>query len=209
MRRRDILMAAAGALVTTALAGGIAVAAIPDDGGVINACYAKSSGALRVIDPAAGQICRAKELALTWSQTGPTGDPGPAGAPGPKGDPGVKGDPGSAGAPGTPGAKGEPGATGPPGPQGVPGPAGPAGPGGVSGYEIVNDSFDVGGFSTGAGDVVCPSGKKVLGGGVFASSSHVIRTAPNGFGTGWMGVVGNPFVGAERVTVYAICANVG
>lgn len=204
MRGRDAFAAALGALATAALAGGIAVAAIPDDGGVIQACYTKNTGALRVIDTARGQTCHpSKELALAWSQTGPKGDPGD---PGPAG---AKGDQGEPGADGMPGATGATGPVGPQGAKGDKGDPGPAGPGGVSGYEIVNDSFDVGGFSTGAGDVVCPSGKKVLGGGVFASSSHVVRTAPNGFGTGWMGVVGNPFVGAERVTVYAICANVG
>ncbi|MGH3072736.1 MAG: hypothetical protein ACRDNB_10780, partial [Gaiellaceae bacterium] len=80
MRRRDALAAAGGALAATALAGGIAVAAIPGDGGVIQACYTKGTGALRVIDTARGQTCHpTKELALAWNQAGAKGDPGPAG----------------------------------------------------------------------------------------------------------------------------------
>ena len=38
MRKRDLLSAALGALVATALAGGIAWAAIPSADGVINGC---------------------------------------------------------------------------------------------------------------------------------------------------------------------------
>jgi hypothetical protein len=188
------------------------VAAIPDGGGVINACYKKNTGELRVIDAERAQVCHpTKELALAWSQVGPQGLPGPAGSPGEKGD---KGDPGAAGvpgAPGAPGAKGETGATGATGatgPQGIPGPPGPAGPGGISGYEIVSDSFDVGGFQTGIGSVSCPAGKKVLGGGAHAASSHVVRSAPLGSGA-WQAVFANPFIGAETVFVTAICANVG
>src|SRR5215217_1494885 len=42
---------------------GAAVAAIPSNG-TISACYAKNSGALRVIDT--GQSCTAKEIQLAW-----------------------------------------------------------------------------------------------------------------------------------------------
>jgi hypothetical protein len=103
--RRELTYAAVGALAATALAGGIAVAAIPGPGGTIQACYTKTTGALRVIDPEKGQTCHpSKELALAWSQAGTKGDQGdpgpagPAGAAGPKGD---KGDPGEKGADGT------------------------------------------------------------------------------------------------------------
>lgn len=70
-----------------ALAVGIASAAIPSSGGVINGCYQKNNGQLRVIDPAQG-ACNPSEVALNWSQTGPKGDqglPGPAGPAGPVG----------------------------------------------------------------------------------------------------------------------------
>jgi hypothetical protein len=61
---------------------GITYAAIPDNG-VIHGCYAKNTGALRVIDTA--QTCTSKETLLNWNQTGPVGPQGPAGPPGPAG----------------------------------------------------------------------------------------------------------------------------
>jgi hypothetical protein len=64
--------------VTVALilgASGFAVAAIPNDKGEIQACYKKSDGKLRVIDPAkkgkAGK-CKSDEKALNWTQKGLT-----------------------------------------------------------------------------------------------------------------------------------------
>jgi hypothetical protein len=66
-----------------ALGVAVAGAAIPDEAGVVHACYAKG-GALRVIDASAGS-CGSKETPLDWNVQGP---PGPAGPPGPKGDPG-------------------------------------------------------------------------------------------------------------------------
>jgi hypothetical protein len=58
------------------LAGGAALAAIPDSSGVIHGCYQKNVGNLRVIDPSAGDSCRPPEIALNWSQTGPKGRQG-------------------------------------------------------------------------------------------------------------------------------------
>jgi hypothetical protein len=60
-RRRWLVAILAGALVAT---GGLAYAAVPDAGGVIHACYTKSSGGLRVIDTALGQSCKANEAAI-------------------------------------------------------------------------------------------------------------------------------------------------
>ncbi len=54
-------------------------AAIPDSNGVINGCYQKNVGNLRVIDPSAGDSCRPSEIAISWSQTGPQGPAGPVG----------------------------------------------------------------------------------------------------------------------------------
>jgi hypothetical protein len=66
-----------GVLLVVAVAvaaGGIAYAAIPDSNGVIDGCYAKKDGALRVIDTAAGATCDTKkENAIHWDQTGQTG----------------------------------------------------------------------------------------------------------------------------------------
>lgn len=65
------------------VAGGVAYAAIPDSSGTIHACYAKSGGALRVIDSAAS--CKSGETSLNWSQQGVPGPAGPAGPTGPVG----------------------------------------------------------------------------------------------------------------------------
>jgi len=78
IRRRSVSIGAAGA-VLLAVAGGIGYAAIPTNG-LINGCYAKTNGGLRVIDPSAGQACTQKETALQWSQAGPKGDRGPSDA---------------------------------------------------------------------------------------------------------------------------------
>lgn len=60
--------------------GGIAYASIPDSGGVINACYSKKGGALRVIDTGTGETCNTRtEIAVGWNQAGTPGPPGPAG----------------------------------------------------------------------------------------------------------------------------------
>jgi hypothetical protein len=82
MRKRDLLSAAAGAAVASVLAGGIAWAAIPAAGGVIDGCYQKNRGQLRVIDPAT-TACRSSEVAISWNAQGlggATGDPGLPGA---------------------------------------------------------------------------------------------------------------------------------
>jgi hypothetical protein len=71
-------------------------AAIPDQGGVIHACY-RANGNLRLVDKS---NCTSTETALTWNQTGPQGPagaPGPAGTPGPQGQPGTPGPAGVAG----------------------------------------------------------------------------------------------------------------
>ena len=69
----------AGAVVALALiTASAAYAAIPDAGGVIHGCYNKTSGQLRVSDPATNtpSACTNKENALNWNQQGPS-----AGAP--------------------------------------------------------------------------------------------------------------------------------
>jgi collagen triple helix repeat protein len=136
-----------GAVVGAVLAGGAAatIAAIPGPDGVINGCYQKNVGNLRVIDPSSGDSCRPPEIPISWSQTGPQGPKGDTGATGPQGPQGPKGDTGATGPQGPQGPKGDTGATGPHGPQGpkgdtgatgatgATGPAGPQGPPGQSG----------------------------------------------------------------------------
>lgn len=112
-----------GGVIGAVLAGGAAYAAIPDSNGVINGCYQKHVGNLRVIDPSAGQTCRHSEVPINWSQTGPQGIQGPQGPKGDTGATGPQGPAGPTGATGPQGPKGDTGATGATGPQG---PAGPS-----------------------------------------------------------------------------------
>ncbi|HEU5212419.1 MAG TPA: hypothetical protein VFU10_06580 [Gaiellaceae bacterium] len=161
-----------GTIVGAAVAGGAALAAIPDSSGVINGCYQKNVGNLRVIDPSAGDSCRPSEIAISWSQTGPQGPPGPkgdtgatgpqgpVGPQGPKGDTGATGATGPQGPVGPQGPKGDTGATGATGPQGPVGPQGPKGDTGPQGPPgtVANQTCPAGAFVTGfnaAGNIVC------------------------------------------------------
>jgi hypothetical protein len=59
------------AIAMLAAAGGIAYASIPDVGGIVHSCYAKSSGAWRVIDTEAGQTCKSNEAPVDlYSRSG-------------------------------------------------------------------------------------------------------------------------------------------
>lgn len=102
----------AGLIAGVAVAGGIGVAwaVIPSDN-VISACYMRSGGTVRVIDPSVTN-CKANETALAWNvegREGPQGEPGPQGEQGPKGE---TGDIGPAGPAGPAGPQGEPGSPG-------------------------------------------------------------------------------------------------
>jgi hypothetical protein len=200
--------------VLLAVGGGAAFATIPN-GGVINACYAKSGGSLRVID-ASVTNCKSGETALAWDEhgaVGPVGPPGPAGPAGPAGPPGPTG---PAGADGKDGATGP---AGPAGPQGATGPTGPAGPSGLAGYEIVTTSVPANGTALVTGNANCPSGKIVLGGGVGVfgtinnltadgTGPHVFQSGPTGQ-TGWSGgaISSQAYAGQFGMSVYAICVN--
>jgi Collagen triple helix repeat (20 copies) len=105
--RKRIAFAAFAATAALLVAGGVAYATIPDSNGVIHGCYAKSGGALRVID-ASVTNCKSTETSLDWNVQGQQGPQGAQGPPGPQGDPG------------------------PQGVQGVAGPQGPQGPSGLS-----------------------------------------------------------------------------
>src|SRR6059058_4261554 len=143
-------------VVVGAVGGGVAFAAIPDSGGVINGCYQKNVGNLRVIDPSAGDSCRPSEIGISWSQTGPQGlqgpkgDTGATGPIGPQGPAGPKGDTGATGAAGPQGPKGDTGATGAtgaPGPKGDTGATGPQGPAGPN--SLPHQTCPSGAFVTG------------------------------------------------------------
>jgi hypothetical protein len=149
-----------GAIVVLMLvAGGVAAADIPD-GGTINACYDKTTGAVRVIDTSTNQTCMASENPLSWSQHGLTwkgtwsstasyaaydavvfaGSSYLAVNTPPVGDRptdtahwGVLAKQGAAGARGAVGPQGAVGQQGPAGPQGATGPQGASGPQGAVG----------------------------------------------------------------------------
>src|SRR6478736_7162911 len=82
--RRHLTFANIGVIVALVLAGsGFAVAAIPGPGGVINGCFNKRTGSLRVID--SKKHCTSRERAIRWNQQG---KPGVTGAAGKQGNPG-------------------------------------------------------------------------------------------------------------------------
>ena len=82
-RRQASLLAAVSSCAATLLVGGITWAAIPGDGGVINACYGKVGGVVRVIDTAKREKCvTGLEVPFSWNQQGPKGDPGTPGGDG-------------------------------------------------------------------------------------------------------------------------------
>ena len=96
MNRKHLLTSAVGALVATAIAGGVAYATIPDAKGTINGCYRLSEddqkGQLRVVnDPTA---CRPNEAPIVWNQVGPQGAKGEPGTPGTNGTNGADGEDG-------------------------------------------------------------------------------------------------------------------
>lgn len=62
--------------------GGVAVASIPGPGGVIKACYSKSTGTLRAID-SKKRCSKKRERTLSWNQQGPRGVQGDKGDTGP------------------------------------------------------------------------------------------------------------------------------
>jgi type VI protein secretion system component Hcp len=89
--RKKLTLTVAGALAALAV-GSVAFAAIPDSGGVINACYEQGSGKLRVTDTETNKpkACTSDEASLSWNQRGPQGPqgvPGPVGPQGPSGAP--------------------------------------------------------------------------------------------------------------------------
>ena len=200
MKCRDVLAAAAGALATTALAGGVAWAAIPS-GNLIDACYQKVEGQLRVIDST--ETCRPSELPISWNQVG---QQGPQGLQGPKGD------------------TGETGATGPQGPQGEPGPQGERGLQGEQGpagrtvpdtdtYHIplfVFEETEIGGNSEGEVIAACPSGTKVMGGGFTNMGDlNILASEPAAAGSGWRVYAKNHRIlpGTWTFGAWAICAS--
>jgi hypothetical protein len=144
-----IVAIAAAALV----AAGVAYATIPDGAGAIHGCYARSGGALRVID-ASVTNCAKTETALNWNVQG---QQGPQGVQGPQGDTGPQG------------------SAGPQGAAGPQGPAGPPGPSGLShGYLASSSDAPVGGapaYSQVAQISSVPDGSYMLAAQIWAEDS--------------------------------------
>jgi len=91
------LLLAGVAVAAGVVVAGIAYAAIPGPGGVIQGCYQKSNGSLRVIGTnptVGGGSCSPGEQPVSWSQSGqvgPTGSTGATGATGATGETGATG----------------------------------------------------------------------------------------------------------------------
>jgi len=146
--RRAAIVAVAGVM---ALAG-MASATIPANN-VIDACYTRSGGSLRVIDATVTK-CGKTETALAWNVQG------------------VKGDTGATGATGPQGPAGPAGPTGPQGPQGATGAAGPAGPAGAAGPSVLANVTYVATY-TFAGGSYEKILTKSLGEGMYAFTATV------------------------------------
>ena len=153
-------------------------------------------------------------------EAGPTGPAGPEGPMGPAGPQGEQGPEGPQGESGPAGPEGPAGPAGSRGEQGLEGPAGPPGeqgPAGISGYTIASRDCTMAALPGDssrafcAATANCPSGRRVLGGGVdggtcFVGSVNV--SAPSGTSS-WVGIfVGPASCSGDGVRVQAICAAV-
>jgi hypothetical protein len=87
------------------LTGIVAFASIPGGDGVIHGCFAKSGGAMRIIDGSVTQ-CKSGEISLNFNQTGSQGIQGVQGPIGPAGPQGLQGTQGLTGATGETGPAG-------------------------------------------------------------------------------------------------------
>ena len=173
----------------------------------------------------------ALETAIDAIPEGPAGEQGPAGTQGEKGEKGDKGDTGDTGPQGPIGLTGATGAKGDTGNQGAPGNDGQDGADGVaaglncttdqsivyrgdawvcSSPELVFSSFssEAGPFST--GEVYCPSGKKVTGGGCEfkGDACQGVKSEPLFNLTGWYCVAerySTQDYACYTASAYAIC----
>ena len=188
--RTALRAAVVGGVGAVVVLGASAVASIPSANGTIYGCYAKSSGATRIIDPGR-QKCTTSEQPISWSQRGPRGPIGPQGLRGVRGPAGTNGTNGTDGTDGVSGYE--------------------------EVDEIYADQplpIDKGFTAS------CPTGKKVLGGGtsvqLYDDNSFIELGGPAKFSmpsgeTLWDSYVQQAAVdGATKakVTVSIICANV-
>ena len=82
----------------------------------------------------------------------------------------------------------------------------------MSGWTYVTRAFRIPVDTYATWSAPCPSGKKVLGGGVVSGLERddvrVIESGPEGAGTGWKAIVINFGDSAITEYVWAICATV-
>ena len=136
-KKFKLAAAGAGGLVTLGGAAAAVAASLSPSNNVINACFDRRNGDLRLVD--AGVSCHKGESPIAWNQQGPIGPIGPVGATGATGATGKDGRDGLAGPAGPAGATGAQGPQGVQGPQGFTGPQGPAGPAGSGGSGLPVD----------------------------------------------------------------------
>ena len=128
------------------------------------------------------------------------------------------------------GPQGARGARGPAGQRGKNGNRGPTGPAGVSAYQVVNQTFGAVAVPKSEGSrglsavqtVLCPSNKRVIGGGSNLGSNDtqaaaqrdvtVSLSGPNGASTGWSVQLFNASTTEDHTIdlgIFAICAKAG
>jgi hypothetical protein len=208
-------LVAPAAVLVLAAGIGVASAGIPSGGGKISGCYAKKTGALRVVSD--GKKCKKNEKALFWNQKGPKGDVGPqgpkgssggstgsSGGPGQKGPQGPKGDKGPKGDPGPKGLKGDTGPKGDKGPKGDMGPAGPKGASGFTQTVIHSKQFEVAANTVDSGKVDCLAGEVPLGGG-FEHFDGVVAMDSQPTAQGWEARISNPTPAPVLAFVFVRC----
>lgn len=205
MSKRLLLTVVVSLVLAVGVAGVSWAFAHGNGSGEVNSCL-NPAGKVRIVDST--NECKRQETPLTWNTEGPPGPAGPQGEQGPPGPAGSQGEQGPAG------PQGPIGGSGPQGPQGEQGPAGPAGPAGISGYEIAVVEFaqSIPGWETVQPKAMCPSGKKVLGGGGYSTSTTVIGIGSIPYDDdGWRVFFSNTLPASQSPTirVYAICADVG
>lgn len=193
LARKKRLTVGAIAIVAVVL-GGAALAAI-GGGGVIDGCYAKRDGSVRIIDTATAQ-CKANETALAWNQTGPQGPKGDTGPQGPKGDQGPAG------------PQGPKGDIGPTGYQGPTGPQGPQGSIAAPGYEQVWARAEAESSLTWVeATATCPAGKRVVSGGFDQAGVDIWLSEPTADLSGWRVGGKTGLLPYGGLSVSATCAN--
>jgi hypothetical protein len=131
------------------------------------------------------------------------------GAVGPQGAQGPPGPKGLTGLTGPAGLKGATGPAGPPGTPGSPGAAGLQGPPGISGWQYVVVGIGLASHTSQTWTANCPSGKKVLGGGVAGVHDtflNLTESGPAGLATGWQAWAYNSGPYSLNPYVWAICA---